>query len=435
MDISRECQSCGLIQRIPELPRGDAAVCGRCNATLRRARHGTLATALVCALAAGALLWLALELPLGSLRFAGRVSTANLLAGPGALASRGYEELAAVVLATLVIVPAVRLGLVAFVLVGVHAERARARDASAASSPRVDGRPWLARAFRLVEPLAPWAMTEVFLLGAFVAYGRMKDLADTVVGPAVLALGGVMLATVALEISLDRDEVWDTLSPSRQPADAGAPLVSCLGCEELTHANDGEPCPRCRRTLFARKPGSIAKTWALVLASFALYVPANALPILGWTHTFRARDYTILGGVGDLVDAKLYPLAALVFVASVVVPLMKLVALSVMLVATHRRSAWRLRARTRLYRFVDVIGRWSMIDIFALTVLAALVRLGLLATIVPGPAAVPFCGVVVLTMIAARAFDPRLMWDHAKSEKSEKSESLENLQKSEEVPS
>jgi len=122
---------------------------------------------------------------------------------------------------------------------------------------------------------------------------------------------------------------------------------------------------------------------------------------------------TILGGVRDLIRSGLWPLALLVFFASIAVPVLKLISLGVLLISTQRRSRWRLHDRTALYRVVEGIGRWSMIDVFMISILVALVQFGTLETVIPGPGAIAFAGVVILTMFAAECFDPRLMWDAA----------------------
>jgi paraquat-inducible protein A len=165
--------------------------------------------------------------------------------------------------------------------------------------------------------------------------------------------------------------------------------------------------------LHARKPNSIARTWALVIAATIFYIPANYYPVLSVVQLGAGQPSTILGGVEELVTAGQYPLAALVFFASILVPVLKLVGLSVMLITTQTATIAWLRDRTRLYHIVRFIGRWSMIDIFMESLLGALVVFGSVITIEPGVGAVAFCAVVVLTMIAAETFDPRLMWDAA----------------------
>lgn len=150
-----------------------------------------------------------------------------------------------------------------------------------------------------------------------------------------------------------------------------------------------------------------------MIAATILYIPANLYPVMTVISMGRGAPDTILSGVVELVQADMLPLALLVFFASITVPVLKLVGLTILLVTTQRRSRARLRDRTVLYRIVEAIGRWSMIDVFMLSILVGLVRLGNLATIEPGLGAISFASVVILTMIAAESFDPRLMWDAA----------------------
>jgi paraquat-inducible protein A len=172
-------------------------------------------------------------------------------------------------------------------------------------------------------------------------------------------------------------------------------------------------CPRCGSYLHHRKPNSVSRTWALVIAAAIMYIPANYFPVLTVMQLGAGAPSTILGGVEELLASHMYPLAALVFFASIAVPMLKLVGLSVMLITIQTgRTAW-LRDRTRLYHIVRWIGRWSMIDIFMEALLGALVKFGNAITIEPGLGAVAFCAVVILTMLAAETFDPRVMWDSA----------------------
>jgi paraquat-inducible protein A len=160
-----------------------------------------------------------------------------------------------------------------------------------------------------------------------------------------------------------------------------------------------------------RRPGSLATTAAFTAAGYILYLPANVLPVLTITRFGRTDAYTILGGVRDLAAAELWPLALLVLFASILVPVFKLAGLTWFLIAIRLRSARLLRERTALYRLIDFIGRWSNIDVFMISIVSALLRFGTLTTVDPGPGIASFAAVVVLTMVAARTFDPRLMWD------------------------
>jgi paraquat-inducible protein A len=173
-------------------------------------------------------------------------------------------------------------------------------------------------------------------------------------------------------------------------------------------------CSRCGAHLHKRTPNSIATSWAMTVAACILYIPANMLPIMTVVHFGQGAPSTILGGIKQLIHADMWPIAALVFVASIAVPIVKVVCLAFLLLSVQRGSAWRPRDRTLLYRVVEAVGRWSMVDIFMISILVALVSLGSVATIEPNAGAVAFAAVVIITMIAAMTFDSRLIWDVAK---------------------
>ena len=197
---------------------------------------------------------------------------------------------------------------------------------------------------------------------------------------------------------------------------ARAGLVSCEACSLLVRpASSAELgfCPRCGEELVWRRHHSIQYTWALVIAAAICYVPANVLPVLTTNALGSSEPDTIMGGVILLYTTGSWPLALIVLVASVMVPLGKLVALSYLLITVQRGSLGGTRDRTRLYRMVEFIGRWSMLDVFVDTFTVALVQLQPLMSVEPGPGVLFFAAVVVLTMIAAESFDPRLIWDPA----------------------
>jgi paraquat-inducible protein A len=196
-------------------------------------------------------------------------------------------------------------------------------------------------------------------------------------------------------------------------------LLACHVCSLVSQADGGPDaacCPRCGATLHIRKPDSIVRTWAFLLAAMILYIPANVLPVTD-THTLvGAETDTIMAGVVFLWTSGSWPLAVVVFVASIMVPMLKIIALMLLLVSVQKRSVWQPAQRTRLYRLVELVGRWSMLDIYVITFLVALVQLRALATIRAGPAAACFGAVVVLTMCATMSFDPRLIWDPVEDE-------------------
>jgi paraquat-inducible protein A len=192
-------------------------------------------------------------------------------------------------------------------------------------------------------------------------------------------------------------------------------LTSCHTCGLLSRLPPGPgkaACPRCGSALHARLPNSLGRTWALLITAALLYIPANVLPVMRTAYLGNAHGDTIMSGVVLFLRHGDWPLALVIFVASIMVPLLKMLTLVYLLVTVQRRSPLRRRERTLLYRVTELIGRWSMVDVFVVAVLAALVQMGKLATVYPGPGATAFAGVVVLTMLAAHTFDPRLIWDH-----------------------
>ncbi len=189
-------------------------------------------------------------------------------------------------------------------------------------------------------------------------------------------------------------------------------LASCHTCGLLLRlpARGHVHCPRCGSPVHLRKPNSIGTSWALLIAAMIMYLPANLLPVMATTYVGSTQADTIMSGVIYLLHHD-WPLALIVFVASVLVPLLKMLALLYLLITVQRRSPLRRVQRTRLYRLTELVGRWSMVDVFVVSLMAALVQVGALATIEPGGGALAFASVVILTMLAAMSFDARLIWD------------------------
>lgn len=201
------------------------------------------------------------------------------------------------------------------------------------------------------------------------------------------------------------------------PAARRLGLIGCHVCGLVCRsAGEGRvgACPRCGASLHRRKPDSIARTWALLIAAVILYIPANMVPVMRTASLFSSTDNTILSGVVELWVVGSPDLAVIVFFASIMVPVLKFVALGWLLISVRRRRArWPQRQRSRLYRLVEHLGYWSMLDVFVVTLLTGAVQLAPLAQVVPLPGIIWFALVVVLTMLASMSFDPRLIWDNA----------------------
>jgi paraquat-inducible protein A len=402
----RECPDCGQVQTLPPMPPRSRAVCLRCDAVLRHTRTDPLTLPLALNLAALMMFGVGAGLTMLSVNTVGQYHAASLFSGPIGLEQHGLWELSLVVLFTTAAAPLGRVLCILAVLIGL----------------RLPHPPQELRAiFAWVERLRPWSMIEIYLLGVFVAYVRLQAIVHIDLGIALYALAALMVTMVACDVALDDQAVWEAMeqqSPSRQGRPAGALgrrlfRMGCDTCGLVSRAAEGSQCPRCGFTLNHRKRDSIARTWALSLAALILYIPANVYPVLTVIQLGAGHPSTILGGVLELLEAGMWPLAALVFFASVAVPVLKLVGLTILLISTQRGDRRRLRDRTILYRVVEAVGRWSMIDIFMESILVALVQFGSVVTINPGAGAIGFASVVILTMLAARNFDPRLMWDRA----------------------
>jgi paraquat-inducible protein A len=170
-------------------------------------------------------------------------------------------------------------------------------------------------------------------------------------------------------------------------------------------------CPRCGSTVSEGPHGSLQVTAALAVAALILYVPANIYPILRMHFYGAYSESTVWDGVVSLAQSRQYFVALIVFMASIAVPIIKLAGLLYLVISARFNVGRRLRSRTRIYRFIDVVGPWAMLDVFLLAILVALVKLRQIATILPGPGLVAFTAVVVLTMLASASFDPRTIWN------------------------
>lgn len=197
---------------------------------------------------------------------------------------------------------------------------------------------------------------------------------------------------------------------------AAAHVVGCHACG-LTHraaANThGLVCRRCGVALHFRKPDSLNRTWALLIASYILIIPANLMPVMESNSLSGTEDDTIMSGVIYLWVSGSQALSMILFIASILIPITKLLALTYLLISVRRRSVWKPKVRTQMYRILEAVGRWSMIDIYVAAMLTALVQFGSIMSINVGTGAIAFGAVVVLTMLAAESFDPRLIWDAA----------------------
>jgi paraquat-inducible protein A len=401
------CPHCDLLQQSPPLPPKGSAHCARCGHLLHRDRPNSIDRTLALTLTGLVLYIVANSFPFLSFEMQGQVTQTTLMTGVEDLTAQGKGEVAAVVLFTSILAPGLQLVLLLAVLLPL----------------KLGGRlpPGFPTLFRWFKSLAPWGMMDVFMIGILVSVVKLTEMASIVPGTALFAFVVLIFVLAAAQAALDPDVVWERVplgaEVRRAPA-AGERVIGCDVCElvvpeqaALTDHRGRRRCPRCTDVLHVRKPESLQRTWALLITAALCYLPANIYPIMSVTSLGQTQSDTILSGVLFLLHHGMWPLAAIVFTASIFVPLLKLLILFILLLSVHVRSQWRPRDRTRLYRITEAIGRWSMVDVYVVTILVALVHLGNLASIEAEAGAVFFCAVVVVTMLAAMSFDPRLIWD------------------------
>lgn len=405
----RECSQCGLVSALPEMNPEITAECPRCGHRIRRRPGCGFELPLACVLAGGLFFTFALIAPFLEISTYGHFRQARLETGPHLLLARGWEITGLLVFAFSIIIPGGVLAILLVTLTGLKTH--------------LLPRGLLKDIFRWYEPLRPWAMTDVYLLGFLVAYSRLAVIATVHLDTALFALVGLMLSMAAANFFLDAEAVWRALDggacTGKACASAGEPgagLIGCGSCGLLNRALPGDLCRRCEGLLEPRKPASLARTAAYVIAGTVLYLPSNLFPVMTISNLVHSQRFTIMGGIFELARRGLWPLAALVFLASILIPISKILMLGYMLVNTWLGSPEHLLGRTVAFRVVDFIGRWSMIDVFMISILVALVRFGAFYRVQAELGATCFAAVVVLTMFAAASFDPRLMWDRAGSQ-------------------
>ncbi|NQZ10868.1 MAG: paraquat-inducible protein A [Algicola sp.] len=373
------CHECGLSCSIPPLADSHKAQCPRCGFVLS-AKH-TNALDRILAFSFTALIFLAASLPFEFLSFKsnGLERTIDVAASFNILIDNQYHTLALMELVTIFVIPLIiLLGLIYLLF------------------PLKQGRcpPHGKRVLDMVFWLIPWSMAEIFLIGALVSLIKIISLADIVLGPSFFAyiLFSVALTTVMLH--LDKHQLYKLLNKAnKEPVEDKH--------HSSSHGND--------RSI------SIQKTWALIITSIVLYIPANMLPIMNTRLLGQDDPSTILGGVILLWHMGSYPIAAVIFIASVAVPVAKILVLIWLNYSVQRRQTNLTQERIVLYRIAEFVGRWSMVDVYVVIILVSLIQLGNTMSIYPGGASLAFCGVVIVTMLAAMTFDSHLIFNTDKN--------------------
>jgi paraquat-inducible protein A len=264
--------------------------------------------------------------------------------------------------------------------------------------------------FRWANALQTWAMLDVFFLGSAVAYARLHVSILVNIDTGAVCFVGATVLSLVVRATLDRRCVWRLIAPDADSAVTESSIV-CQRCDRVLPPDcDGRACPRCGAVVRARRPDGVSRSMALLLAALLLYFPANLYTMATLPIDLKPTSYTVFGGVVDLSESGLFGLALLVFSASFAIPLLKMAGLSWCAVSCLRGSNTRLIGKTRIYRLLEEIGRWSMIDPFTIACFIPVMDFNSLLYGRAGPAATPFAAVVILTTLAVKCFDPRDMW-------------------------
>ncbi len=400
------CHDCGHVYNLPDVAAGEQLECVHCGNVIMT-RHRNWESKVAALTATGLVLFVvANSFPFLGLEQAGQIQSSNLISGVQALLGREEFILAALVFITIFLFPLLELMGLAYLLIfryaGVRA-------------------PFLGQVLHLLHISRPWSMLEIFLIGVLVSSIKLAGMALLIPGPGLYAFLGLVLVLISCHLFLDREEIWDWLDPDNYYAnDLGEHLNACRCCDALIGDSLLEldsQCPRCGTSVHRRWPSSVQKTWALLIAAALLYIPSNILPIMRTTNLGYTVEDTIFSGVLHLAEAGDLPIALLIFIASIVIPLAKLIVMAYLLLSVSHLGTREPRQLAIMFRVTEFVGRWSMIDVFVVSILVALVQFGLLANVEPGAALLCFAGVVVLTMLAAETFDSKLIWDAYASSK------------------
>jgi len=416
------CPGCDMVIATAslEVPFGSQIVCPRCKYKVRTPKKDTVNRTLALSVTGLLFFFPAHFMLLLQLEALGLLDQGTVFDSMTAVYQQKYFFVALMVLLTAILIPLLKLGLLFLVSLGLS------RQVFIKQLPRL---------FRWYTHIAEWGMTEVYLIGILITIIKMGHTADISYEIGFFCFIGLSFAIVGCVFSLDKHYYWkmierlksaegqieskDQLPPiqvrAMQPA-LNSGLVQCHTCHKVMRYQKPDPghelhCPRCEGIVHKRIPGSISTTWALVLSAIIFSLPANFLPIMEVEFLGTPEKSTIMDGIRYFFQTGSYGIGIVILTASVLVPAFKVVGLVLLLYSIHFNRWSRLIHKSVMFRFIEFIGRWSMLDIFVIALLCALVDFGFFTRITAAPAATFFTFVVLTTMFAAISFDPRLLWD------------------------
>ncbi|WP_105254577.1 paraquat-inducible protein A [Pseudoalteromonas sp. T1lg75] len=393
------CSHCDFIVEVPDLAAGQVAKCPHCRSQINLRTENNDSQVVALSLSAILLLLSSVFYPFISFSSNGLTQTITLPDAGRMLFNYDSTLLGVFIDFSIIILPLMML----LLLVPLHMGLLR-------SLPKQWGR----RLLKFTLALELWVMSEIFLVGVLISMVKIMSMADVSFGQSFWAYVGFVICYIAALSRVNNERLWQQISPYQEiPVNSGiraidAQLRACHVCHQLTTEKQ---CPRCHSATHFRNMKGLQQAAAWLLTSVLLYIPANALPIMYTTSLGAKEPSTLIGGVILLWEMGSYPIAAIIFLASVVVPLAKALVLATLCVLVYRHVGSRSSTYTRLYQVTEFIGKWSMIDVFVVALLVALVQLGNLMSVEPGFGAMCFGAMVICQMLAAHSFDPRLIWD------------------------
>lgn len=399
----RACRECDLVVALPPLKVGESANCPRCGHILAQRVRNSFQRMQGASL--GGLILFAFSLPFPFASFGTQGVEEHIVVTEVANALYYDNELllALVVGLGILILPLLFLLTICYLSFAIL---------------RGGVRHWHLPVARLIMHFQPWIMADVFLIGVLVSLAKVSTMAEISVGPAFWTFSGFVVLLLYVFINLDQDRFWFAIAGEpRPPATAivgtnarEQGLVSCSVCRFLIDHEAHDHCPRCGEHSHLYDPINLQRTWALIAAAAALYIPANLLPIMHTVSFGTSTPQTITGGILHLAETGSLPIAVVIFIASIVIPIAKLIALGWLCWVAKRRTLLAPLRQMQLYRITYFIGRWSMIDVFVVGTLTALIQAGFIMSVSPGAGILPFASVVIITMVAAMQFDTRNLW-------------------------
>lgn len=386
------CPQCDILFRLPVLKRNQSAWCPRCSAKIRDGRDWSLSRLGSMAIAMMLLMPFAWMEPLLRLHLLGVRIDANVLQGIWQMTDQGDPLTAAMVLFCAIGAPALLVISIAYLWLG--------------NVLGMNLRPVLL----MLERLKEWVMLDIYLIGIGVASIKVQDYAFLQPGVGLIAFVSLTLLSILTLIHMNVEELWERFYPQRPALRPDPNLQVCTGCHYTGHRDPRGRCRRCHTPLRHRRPQSLQKSWAALIASVMFLLPANLLPISIIYVNGARQDDTILSGIMSLANSNV-AIAGVVFIASILVPFTKVIVLFTLLVSIQFKCEQGLRTRILLLRLITWIGRWSMLDLFVISLTMSLINRDQLLAFTMGPAAVYFGAAVILTILAVEWLDSRLLWD------------------------